>query len=214
MTTNEFIKACAAFLNQFDKPQVLKLDNAATFIGSASAKRNLSRVMIYLLSQKITPVFAVPRRPFTQASIEGNNSVFARHFWNRREFNNLSDMDKQLGWFNDASLTYTDYQKPDLEKEKAEFLPNVYFLRQIKESETQPGQGSVAILNEEIFLPAEWINFFVIARWNLNSETLTVFKEQKNELKTLYQKPFPINETTKKKLGALSNFGGIPIQSA
>ncbi|MCH8954367.1 hypothetical protein IIA28_03460 [candidate division KSB1 bacterium] len=89
------------FFNQFEQPQVLKLDNAATFIGrSTSGKRNLSKVMIHLLSRQITPVFAVPRRPFTQASIEGNNSVFARHFWNRREFNTLSDVDCQLGWFN------------------------------------------------------------------------------------------------------------------
>ena len=160
MTTDVFIKACDAFFNRFDQPQVLKLDNAATFIGSASGKRNLSKVMIYLLSRQITPVFAVPRRPFTQASIEGNNSVFARHFWNRREFNTPADVDRQLDWFNNSSLKYTDYQKPDSKKEKAEFAPNVYFLRQIKESESKPGQGSIAILNEEIPLPAEWINFF------------------------------------------------------
>ena len=208
MTTDAFIGACDAFFNQFDKPQVLKLDNAATFTGSASAKRNLSKVMIYLLNRKITPVFAVPRRPFTQASIEGNNSVFARHFWNRREFNNPADVDKQLDWFNDASLRYTDYQKPDSKKEKKEFVPNVYFLRQIKESESKPGQGSIAILNEEILLPAEWINFFVLARWNLKNETLIVFKEQDNQLKTLYEKTFFINKTTKnnlKQTGALSS---------
>ena len=52
MTTDEFIGACDTFFNQFDQPEVLKLDNAATFTGSASAKRNLSRVMIYLLNRK------------------------------------------------------------------------------------------------------------------------------------------------------------------
>ena len=208
MTTDIFIKACDAFFNRFDQPQVLKLDNAATFIGSASGKRNLSKVMIYLLSRQITPVFAVPRRPFTQASIEGNNSVFARHFWNRREFNTPADVDRQLDWFNNSSLKYTDYQKPDSKKEKTEFVPNVYFLRQIKESESKPGQGSIAILNEEIPLPAEWINFFVVAKWNLKNETLTVFKEQDKQQKNLYEKFFLINKTTKNKLkltGALSS---------
>ncbi len=208
MTAGEFIQACDAFFNRFDQPEVLKLDNAATFIGSASGKRNLSKVMIYLLSRQITPVFAVPRRPFTQASIEGNNSVFARHFWNRREFNTPADVDRQLDWFNNSSLKYTDYQKPDSKKEKTEFAPNVYFLRQIKESESKPGQGSIAILNEEIPLPAEWINFFVVAKWNLKNETLTVFKEQNKQLITLYEKSFLINKTTKIKLkltGALSS---------
>ena len=208
MTADAFIHACASFFNRFEQPQVLKLDNAATFIGSTSAKRNLSKVMIYLLSRQITPVFAVPRRPFTQASIEGNNSVFARHFWNRREFNTLSDVDLQLGWFNNSSLKYTDYQKPDSKKEKTGIVPNLYFLRQIKESESKPGQGCINLLNEEIPLPAEWINFFVVAKWNLKNETLTVFKEQDKQQKTLYEKPFLINKTTKNKLkltGALSS---------
>ena len=200
MTTDAFIKACDCFFNQFDQPQVLKLDNAATFTGSASGKRNLSKVMIYLLNRQITPVFAVPRRPFTQASIEGNNSVFARHFWNRREFNTLADVDKQLNWFNNSSLKYTDYQKPECKKEKTEFTPAVYFLRQIKESESRPGRGSIDILNEEIFLPPEWINFFVIAQWNLKTETVTVFKEQNKLLITLYKNTFLINKTTKNKL--------------
>ncbi len=209
MTTDVFIKACDTFFNRFDQPQVLKLDNAATFTGSASAKRSLSKVVVYLLNRKITPVFAVPRRPFTQASIEGNNSVFARHFWNRREFNSLTDVDKQLGWFNQSSLKYSDYQKPESqEHEETEFTANVYFLRQIKESETQPGQGSIVLLNEEILLSPEWINFFVVARWNLKTETLTVFKEQKEQTLTLYKNDFLINETNKnnlKRSGALSS---------
>ncbi|MCH8981162.1 hypothetical protein IH922_04000 [candidate division KSB1 bacterium] len=146
---------------------------------------------------KINPVFAVPRRPFTQASIEGNNSVFARHFWNRREFNTLADVDRQLGWFNNSSLKYTDYQKPDSKKEKTEIVPNLYFLRQIKESESKPGQGCINLLNEEIPLPAEWINFFVVAKWNLKNETLTVFKEQDKQQITLYEKSFLINKTKK-----------------
>ncbi len=208
MTTDVFIGACDSFFNRFEQPEVLKLDNAATFTGSASGKRNLSKVMIYLLSRHITPVFAVPRRPFTQASIEGNNSVFARHFWNRREFNSLADVDRQLEWFNSSSLKYTDYQQPGSRKEKTDFTPNVYFLRQIKESESKPGQGSIVILNEEILLPAQWMNFFVVAKWNLKNETLTVFKEQNKKLITLYENAFLINETTKNKIketGALSS---------
>jgi transposase len=207
LTTDVFIEACDTFFDQFERPQVLKLDNAATFIGSTSGKRTLSQVMIYLLNRQITPVFAVPRRPFTQASIEGNNSVFSRYFWNRRTFNTLADLDRQLAWFNNASLRYTDYQKPDFKKNERPFTPNIYFLRQIKESESKPGQGSISILNEEIPLPTEWINFFVVAQWNLKNETLTVFKEQNKQLKTLYQNSFFINKTTKEKLkqtGALS----------
>jgi len=64
LTVNNFIDACDDFLSKFDKPDVLKLDNASTFKGSVSGKRTLSRVMLYLLQKQIIPVFAVPRKTF------------------------------------------------------------------------------------------------------------------------------------------------------
>lgn len=207
LTTKNFIESCDAFFTQFEAPDVLKLDNAATFSGSQSGKRSLSQTMIYLLNRKITPVFAVPKRPFTQASIEGNNSVFARYFWNKRTFADIADVDTQLEWFNAASLRYTDYVKPEKAKSKKTFKPKIYFLRQIHESQTTPGQGFITVTNEEILVPAVWINFFVLAEWNLETEMLTVFIEQEKKLTQLAQIDFTINETTRKNLntrGALS----------
>ncbi len=182
LTTTNFINSCDTFFAQFEIPDVLKLDNAATFSGSQSGKRSLSQTMIYLLSRKITPVFSVPRRPFTQASIEGNNSVFARYFWNKCTFADIADVDTQLEWFNAASLRYTDYVKPKAMKPKENFKPKIYFLRQIHESQTAPEQGSITVTNEEILLPTIWINFFVLAEWNLKTETLSVFIEQDKTL--------------------------------
>ena len=54
LTVDQFIDACDGFLEIFDKPDVLKLDNASTFIGSVSGKRTLSRVMLYLLQKKLS----------------------------------------------------------------------------------------------------------------------------------------------------------------
>lgn len=200
LTADIFIHSCEAFFDQFDVPDVLKVDNAATFSGSQSGKRSLSQTMIYLLVREITPVFSVPRRPFTQASIEGNNSVFARYFWNKRTFSDLADVDRQLEWFNASSMRYTDYVKPEQPKHKKSFVPKIYFLRQIHESETTPGQGFINVANEEILLPAVWINFFVLAEWNLQTENLTVFIEQDKKLNKLTEIQFPINKTTKKKI--------------
>jgi len=78
--------------------------------------------------------------------------------------------------------------------------PSIYFLRQIHESETTPGQGFINVTNEEVLLPSVWINFFVLAEWNLQKETLRVFIEQNKKLKKLTNIQFPINKTTKKKL--------------
>lgn len=194
LTVREFLRACDEFLENFDKPDVLKLDNAATFIGSMSGKRNISNVMVYLLEQEIIPVFSVPRKPFSQGSIEGNNSVFSRFFWNRRHFEDLEDLDRQLGWFNAASLRYSGYEKPGVKENKKTFVPKVCFLRQIRESETHPGQGMINVLNEEILLPADWINYFVIAEWNLQKQKLTVLLEENEGLISLKHIDFKIND--------------------
>lgn len=200
LTVDNFLQACDEFLTLFDKPDALKLDNASTFIGSVSGKRTLSRVMLYLLKRKIIPVFSVPRKPFSQGSIEGNNSVFSRFFWNRRHFEDLEDLDRQLGWFNAASLRYSGYKKPEPNDAVKEFIPKVCFLRQIRESETHPGHGMIDVVNEEILLPPEWINFFVFAEWNLKAEKLTVNLEEDTSLKILKHIDFKINKTTLNKL--------------
>jgi hypothetical protein len=50
------------------------------------------------------------RRPFSQrASIEGNNSVFLRKFWNRFDFKNVQEIDEKLELFNLASQKYSEY---------------------------------------------------------------------------------------------------------
>jgi len=200
LTAQTVLTACERFFERFERPQVLKVDNAPAFAGSGSAQRTLSRAVIFLLQHQISPVFSVPRRPFTQASIEGNNSVFSRYFWKRRTFESVEDVDRQLGWFNESSQRYTDYQRPRPSESRKDFLPQVYFLRQVQESEHRPGSGSISVVNEEVFLPAAQINFFVLAQWNLKAEQLTVFIEQKERLQTLIEIDFPINPKTKKKL--------------
>lgn len=200
LTVDTFIMACERFFERFEVPEVLKVDNAATFIGSLSGKRSLSRTILYLLEHQVCPVFSVPRRPFTQASIEGNNSVFARHFWKRRTFESIEDVDRQLQWFNESSLRYTSYKRPEQVTERKVFVPRVYFLRQVRESENHRGQGYIDVLNEEVQVPAPYINFFVLAEWNLITEQLTVSIEQNEQLQQLLKTKFYINKLTKKKL--------------
>jgi hypothetical protein len=112
VTTAALLTVCADLLQRHEHPLVLKVDNAPVTIGSGSAPRTVSRFVQWLWARGITPVFAVPRQPFSQASIEGNNSVFARKFWRARTFTSVADVDRQLTWFNRASLAYTGYAPP------------------------------------------------------------------------------------------------------
>ena len=204
---DSLIENCKYVFKRFEKPDAIKLDNAADSIGSRSGKRNISKVMAFLLANQVYPIFAVPRRPFSQASIEGNNSVFARKFWNQRTFESLKDIDRQLGWFNDASLDYTGYKTPETGTNKnRRFVPKVYFLRQVRDSGN--GQaGWIEVLNEVVKLDPSYISYFVIAQWHLLNETLTVYIEKEKRLKTIVSVPFEINTRSRKKFykgGALS----------
>jgi transposase len=204
---DSLIQNCKYVFKQFEKPDAMKLDNAADSIGSRSGKRNISKVMAFLLANQVYPIFAVPRRPFSQASIEGNNSVFARKFWNQRTFESLQDVDRQLNWFNAASLEYTSYKTPETQTTKQRrFVPKVYFLRQVRDC-GNGRTGWIEVLNEVVELDPAYIGYFVIAQWHLLNENLTVYIEKEKRLKTIISVPFEINETSKKKFykgGALS----------
>lgn len=198
-TANNFITQCEHFLEQFETPGAIKVDNAAATIGSKSGKRNLSRVMKFLLQNSIIPVYSVPRRPFSQASIEGNNSLFARKFWNRCEFQDVSDIDRKLQWFNDSSLHYTGYQPPTRKTGRGgRFLPRVYFLRQVLDTVPDSEQGFIDILNEPVGLPKAYVNYFVLVEWHLEQENLTVYLEKEKQLNELLSIPFSINKNSKR----------------
>lgn len=198
-TADNFIEQSDYFFKKFEKPDFMKVDNSLATIGSASGKRNVSKAMAFLLRKQVTPIFAVPRKPFSQASIEGNNSVFARKFWNRIEFKSIKEVDEKLEWFNLSSQRYTDYQAPKIKsKTKKNFIPKIYFTRQVKEDREQTGKAFIDILNEKVFLPKFYINYFVLTEWNLKQEQLYIYFEKEQKSKMIKKLSFKINPRSKK----------------
>lgn len=195
----EFIKETESFFETFEKPDFIKVDNDAAMIGSVSGKRNLSATMIFLLANQVVPIFAVPRKPFSQASIEGNNSVFSRLFWNKNDFKNLEEIDQKLDWFNQSSISYTEYRRPDNTStvSRKEFIPEVIFIRQVRE---ENGIGYIDVLNERLPIQPEYINYFVLARWTLNDQALKVYFEKEKISHQIKSFPFLINQESLKKL--------------
>lgn len=196
--TAAILSASEVFFKRFEYPDVMKVDNCQATIGSGSGKRSLSRFMVFLLKRKIIPVFAVPRKPFSQASIEGNNSVFSRKFWHSCEFRSLRQLDTHLGWFNQSSLFYTGY---DVSKRKRrasnkDFVPRVYFIRQVRETETT-GKGYIDVMNERVPVRKNYINYFVLAEWNLKTEQLNILFEKDEQAKILKSIEFRINPNSK-----------------
>lgn len=206
-TTDNFTKQSDYFFKKFEKPDFMKVDNSLATIGSASGKRNISKAMAFLLKKQVIPIFAVPKKPFSQASIEGNNSVFARKFWNRIEFKSIKEVDEKLEWFNLSSQRYTGYQPPKIRlKRKKSFIPKIYFIRQVKEDKEQTGKAFIDVVNEKVFLPKSYINYFVLAEWNLKEERLYIYFEKEQKSKMIKNLSFKINPRSKEKLnsGSLS----------
>lgn len=200
-TADEFVKWTEDFFNKFEKPDFIKIDNSLALIGSASGKRNVSKAMKFLLENQVIPIFAVPRKPFSQASIEGNNSVFARKFWNRINFKSVAEVDEKLEWFNLSSKRYTGYEPPKVQsKTKKSFIPKIYFIRQVKEDKEQTGKASIDILNEKVSLPKSYINYFVLSEWNLKEEQLYIYFEKEQKPKMIKKLSFKINPKSKEKL--------------
>lgn len=200
--------SCAEFFERYEKPDFLKVDNGAAMSGSGSGKRNISRVTAFLLHQQIVPIFSVPRRPFSQASIEGNNSVFARFFWNRRRFESVGDIDKQLAWFNENSRQLYHYERSQrVEQTTKNFVARVYFIRQVQEEATgKRTRGYIDVLNERIFLPKVYIKYFVLAEWKLWEEKLIIYFEKERQSHVIKQTPFSINPQSKHLLQGCTGF--------
>jgi len=178
----------------------MKIDNSLATIGSASGKRNISKAIGFLLKNQVIPIFTVPRKPFSQASIEGNNSIFARKFWNRIDFKSIAEVDEKLEWFNLSSQRYTGYQRPKMKPgTKKDFIPKIYFIRQVKEDKEQTGKAFIDILNEKVFLPKSYINYFVLAEWNLKEEQLYIYFEKEQEPKMIKKLSFKINSRSKER---------------
>lgn len=182
------------FFKKFEKPDYVKVDNCLAAIGSASGKRNISKTMKFLLKHEVVPIFAVPRKPFSQASIEGNNSVFARNFWNRINFKSIKEIDTKLEWFNKSSEEYLSYERPNKKSEKKKFIPKVYFIRQAKEENQK---AYIDVLNEKIRLKKSYVNYYVLAEWNLKTEILYIYFEKNNQQKLIKKLSFEINERSK-----------------
>jgi len=106
-----------------------------------------------------------------------------------------------LEWFNQSSFHYTGYQTPKgtIIKEGG-FIPKIYFIRQVREDKDGTGKGVIDILNEEIFLPKDYISYFVLGEWNLIEELLFIHFEKNQKPELVKKQSFKINKRSKKRI--------------
>jgi len=169
-TSINTLKELEWFFDNFFIPDVIKMDNGLTFIGSSSAKRTISKTIKFLFGNKIIPVFTNPRSPWNNGSVERSNSVFSRNFWNKFKFSSIKDIDLKLALFNKSGLEYSDYEQNEFEDRKdKKFTSQIYFIRKVYENQRKTDKGEISILNEKIKLPGEYINLYTIVVQSVNT---------------------------------------------
>lgn len=197
-TGDNIIKESKRFFKAFEKPDAVKMDNDFAMAGGGHYKRLLTKTIIFYLKERVLPIFAPPRKPWSQASIEGSNSVFTRKFWNKIDFKDIRHVDERLKAFNKSYQWYLGYKSP-ADKPKKKFIPKVYFIRKVyQDSET--GRGYVAVANEQILISKSYINFFTLSKWNLKQEMLYIYFENEQKLKLIKKISFKLHPKSKEAL--------------
>lgn len=195
-STNAILSSADDFFERFEVPDAIKVDNAAAMHGTTRGRRCLSRFHYQMLSKQIFPVHAVPRRPATQASIEGSNSVFSRFFWNKREFTNRAEVTEYLGYFNSSSERYLRYRRPLQDRPvRQSWTPAVYYLRQVRQTPDQK-RAAIDVMHELIELDPKLIGYFVLAQWDLDKARLNIILEKEHGAEPIASVPFEINKNS------------------
>lgn len=198
-TGDNIIKESKRFFRRFEKPDVIKMDNDFATAGGGHYKRLLTKVVIFYLKEQILPVFAPPRKPWSQASIEGSNSVFSRKFWKRFEFKGIQEVDEKLEDFNKSYQWYLGYKSSLKRSKKENFIPKVYFIRKVYQN-PENQKGYIEVANQQIFIPKSYINFFTLSEWNLKEERLYIYFENERKLNLIKKLSFKIHSKSKEKL--------------
>ena len=76
------------------------MDNDAAFRGFTNRKQRVGRLIRWLCSLGIIPLFNAPSSPWNNGSVEGGNSVFDKKFWRNFHFKNLEEVNQKLKEFN------------------------------------------------------------------------------------------------------------------
>lgn len=194
---------------KFPIPDVLRIDNALSFRGTASGKRAVGVFLKFLLNLDVVPLFGSPSKPWTNPHIEGHNRTFNEKIWSKNHFDNLDQIDQECHRFNGESLDYFNYRYSDyLSRYSLSHLdPNQQiemdkllttkgkkiYLTRFVESHEYDKSAHIEVFNETIYLPEQYTHQFVFVEWDLEQELLNIYSEYDQDVTLIEQINFKLN---------------------
>ncbi len=188
-------------------PNVLRIDNAVQFRGSAINKRSPGSFLVFLLNLGITPLFGSPSKPWTNPHVEGHNRVFNEKVWSKNIFTSLEQIDQANERFNNESSEYFEYKYARLvARSRCRYLRSpkqivtdslrtrknkkIYFVRFVELIEND---AIIFVMNEKIHLPDKFAHQFVFVEWNLENERLSIYSEFEEKVSLIDKMAFKID---------------------
>ena len=200
-TTDEAVRLLINDWRHHPLPEVMRMDNDPAFGEYNTHPRCIGRFTKVLLNLGITPLYSAPRQPWNNGATEGYNSMFARKFWEQLQFNDEEEIDVAIHQFNMEYQRYNQLVGNNVGADKvkdrvlsADFeLPKeyqqglrkdrslkIYWLRIVRqESERARAKdcGTIYLLGDEIDLPKQYINQFMLTKLDIISGQLSVMVE-------------------------------------
>jgi len=212
-TTDEALRLLIDDWKHHPLPQVIRMDNDATFGEYNTHPHCIGRFTKVMLNLGITPLYSAPRQPWNNGAIEGYNSMFARKFWEQLRFNDEQEIDVAIHQFNMEYERYnqlvgnnvgaeevkdqvlpTDFELPKeyqqgLRKDRPLRIYWLRIVRQQSERARRKGCGTIHLLGDEIELPKQYINQFTLNKLDIIKGQLSVLLEVKdNRMKVIKEK--------------------------
>jgi hypothetical protein len=179
------------------------MDNDSAFRGFTNRKQRVGRLIRWLCSLGIIPLFNAPNSPWNNGSVEGGNSVFDKKFWRNFHFKNLEEVNQKLKEFNRDYESYllpdwqsidqsdlpelTDPLKLKVKETKSIVQSKVYFLRRVREKFEK---YQVEVLNIYINLAEKYVGQYVFIELDIVAQSVKIYQEIEGKQIVRYQSTF------------------------
>jgi len=201
------LNAIVRFWKKFGKPDFLQMDNELSFRGSNRHPRSFGKVIRFLLSQQVAPIFIPLSEPWRNGIVERFNDSFDKKFFRSQIFKDLDDVCSKATVFENfhnrhhrysahnnrtpldmfirdkhTTLLDEDYEIPD---EHPLIEGDIYLIRFIR------SDRKLSVFSESFIMPKELVYSYVIGLISVESHTLKVYRDNKL-IKEIYY-PIPVD---------------------
>jgi hypothetical protein len=162
-------------------PTYAQFDNDTIFQGAHQWPDTLGRVIRLCLALQVTPVFAPPREPGFQNSIESFNGLWQTKVWQRFQFADLAQLLHHSARYIQARRQRNAQRLDSAPRRRAfprpfRFDPRQLFAGSVIYLRRTDNQGQLHLLGHRLLVDAHWVNRLVRCEVHLHRSQIQCFR--------------------------------------